>query len=294
MNAKLVWGGGLIVFLGLGIGLFLLPKDDPEKIKVAKSGHSHKTETKSPRSVSLSKTSQVGEKKPNLEKPQAVVVPNTNPQKRSSDRHARQFAQKLQARRQTADQIIDSFIRLKGAERKNHPAYKAFIAEGGTDEDLEKYKLQPRSRGRSRNGDLRLSPELRKKEFVVVVHKGSGKALHRASVDIELRANIFPGPKDMILILKHSETLKAESFFAHALLQATRKKVTFQDTGKPGESLIHIRGSSDPLMSGTMLTLKFIVEGRDPSVTPIYIREISQLGVRSPNAGTVGNVMQIR
>lgn len=300
MNAKVVWGGGLFVFFGLFFWLVLWPEnklESPRRVGSRKSiGKDKETLDKETLDESLlSKKSRVTQSKKAAEGVQPDFVPEKPFLRQIREQESRELAKRLEpSQRLSEDAIMAKLLRLKGTARSNHPAYKAFIAEGGTDEQLENYKFKRRNSKKSKQDPVRSSPELSKKDFVVIVKKGSGKAKFRASVDIELRAHVFPGPKDMILILKHNKSLKAEGFFAHPLLQATRKKVTFQNTGTPGESLIHIRGSSDPLSSGKMLTLRFIVEGGDPSVTPIFIREISQLGVRSPNAGTVGNVMQIR
>lgn len=299
MNAKLVWGGGLVVFLGLGVGAILWP-NAPSKDKqvVNERLPRHNTHVASGK-VSLSESAPVGEAKPSSNATPTVAKASSqnpsSPKRRYTDREARILAFKLRPGRQlTRDEIVADFIKLKGEERKNHPGYKAFIADGGTDEELDNYKFNAKQNARRRGTPVRLTPELRRKDFVIAVGRGDGKTRQRASVDIELRINKHPGPKDMILILRHSEVLKPESFFAHSILQIAQKTVTFQKTGTPGESLIHIRGNSTSLSTGKLLTLRFTVEGRDPSVTPIFIREISQLGVQSPNAGTVGNVMQLR
>lgn len=296
MNAKLVWGGTLTVLLGLVIGFVLFPNDKSKSQNLPKSEPSGQNAKARSEKISLSKSSQSVEKTdskrlPKVQEQAGEPSKKPPPVPKMSDKDARAIARRLQPRAEaTRDDMVAEFIKLKGEARKNHPAYKIFIAEGGTDEELENYKFGQTPRRRP----SKVPRELQKKDFVVIVHEGTGKVGLRAKVDIELRLYKFPGPKDMILILRHDPSFKAESFFAYSPIQATRKKVSFQNTGTPGESLIHIHGSSNPMSNGKMLQLRFTVEGRNPSTTPIFVREISQLGVRSPNAGTVGNVMKIR
>lgn len=262
----------------------LIQTDSPEHLgqpsPEALEGHKQNSEPKLNSSLGLSSSSQ------RLTKP-------TEPALDRRDHSPQLQAQKLQTQR---------FLASRSAELRRNSSRRAILERLNTlnlrtEQDLARLESQPQLRealsdllssGRDPQAELaRLEAQ---EKLDPKPAKLRDDAVDRADVQLQLRlqptqrgalARVqllidlvrFPGPTGLVALLRYDPSLRLHRAEPGSVASATYKSLSVTERA-PGQALIHLTGSSQPLSYGCIAELEFDVDLRAPNLSELALTEV--------------------